>query len=263
MRWIIGDIHGMFRPLDALIAEVERKDHSPHFIFVGDYINRGPDSPRVIDRVLQLTHATFLRGNHDDVLDLILHDTCYECHEGGFDAVAAFAWFMNHGLAETLTAYGADYAELEFLVGHPHPQKLKKMVGMIPHRHRQFIHDLLPVVEHPDIYVAHAYWDPDEQDEFPDISARLLLNRQLRHQILWGRYTSEQIRQKKRWKRKGYFGHTPVLNYEPAREMEPIWGPQIVLVDTAAALVPHGRLTAVCVETDEVVQVERTGSIVK
>src|SRR5579884_585200 len=100
MRWIVGDIHGMLRPLDALVTAVGSRDPGAHLIFVGDYVNRGPDSRRVIDLLLTLPRATFLRGNHDDVFDLILHGDCYMCHPDGPNPVAAFAWFMQHGRSE-------------------------------------------------------------------------------------------------------------------------------------------------------------------
>ncbi|MEZ0265596.1 MAG: metallophosphoesterase, partial [Phycisphaerae bacterium] len=44
MRWIIGDVHGMLRPLETLLAEVRRVDSKARFYFVGDYVNRGPSS---------------------------------------------------------------------------------------------------------------------------------------------------------------------------------------------------------------------------
>src|SRR5690348_5650974 len=132
MRWIIGDIHGMAAALDWLIALIEREDHSPHFIFVGDYVNRGPDSPKVIDRILALSRTSCLRGNHDDIFDLVLHGECYSCNENAPDSVSAFTWFMQHGLAETLMAYGADSAELDYLWGHPNPQKLEKILTLVP-----------------------------------------------------------------------------------------------------------------------------------
>lgn len=263
MRWIIGDIHGMFPALDALLGEIEKRDLAPHYIFVGDYINRGPDSPKVIERLLQLRHATFLRGNHDDVMDLILHDTCYMCHEGAPDALSAFAWFMQHGLDQTLTAYGADWAELDFLRHHPSAQRLRSVLSVVPEPHRRFIRDLRPVVEHADIFVAHAYWSPEDSDETPDVLTRLRASPKLRYQVLWGRFTTDQIKRPKKWKRTGYFGHTPVLNYDPTKSLKPLRGPQVVLVDTAAALVPHGRLSGVCAETGEVVQSERSGAIVR
>ncbi len=77
MRWIIGDIHGMLRPLQGLLREVARRDPWAHLLFVGDYVNRGPDARGVIEQLVTLRNAHYLRGNHDDVFDLILHGTCY------------------------------------------------------------------------------------------------------------------------------------------------------------------------------------------
>jgi hypothetical protein len=43
----------------------------------------------------------------------------------------------------------------------------------------------------------------------------------------------------------------------------PIRGPRIVLLDTAAALTSNGRLSAVCVESGELVQVDRAGTVLR
>jgi serine/threonine protein phosphatase 1 len=263
MRWVIGDIHGMLRPLDAILRAVRARDAAARFIFVGDYVNRGPESPGVIDRLLGLSHATFLRGNHDDIFDLILNGRCYISHEESPDAMSAFRWFMNHGLADTLMAYGADWAELEFLVRHPDAARLKRVLDAVPQKHRDFIRSLRAVAEYDDFFVAHAYWDVDEPDTSPDLAGRLLADPSLRQQLLWGRYTDEQIRRKKRWKRTGYFGHTPVNNYRREGEPLPMKGPQIVLLDTGVALGAHGRLSAVCAESGEVIQSDRAGAVLR
>ena len=86
-----------------------------------------------------------------------------------------------------------------------------------------------------------------------------------RERLLWGRFESEEIRRIKAWKRTGYFGHTPVDNYPellPSEEFVPIIGPGIVLLDTACALSPQGRLTAVCHENQTFHQADRFGNIV-
>ena len=44
MRWVVGDIHGMLRPLRALVDAVTQRDAAARLLFVGDYVNRGPDS---------------------------------------------------------------------------------------------------------------------------------------------------------------------------------------------------------------------------
>lgn len=262
MRWVIGDIHGMLRPLEALLKAVWKRDAQARFIFVGDYVNRGPEAPGVVSRLLGLEHATFLRGNHDDIFDLILNGTCYICHHDSPDPLSAFGWFMNHGLAETLMAYGADSAELEFLLRHPNLDRLQRALEVVPEPHRRFFRGLRAVAEYEHFFVAHAFWDPDEPDNSPDLAARLAADVRLRHQILWARYTEAQILRKKRWKRTGYFGHTPVSNYRRGGEVTPVTGPQLVLLDTGAALGAHGRLSAVCPDNNDLIQADRAGAVI-
>ena len=265
MRWVIGDIHGMYDALRGLLDAVGRRDASPRFLFVGDYVNRGANSRGVIELLLGLPGAAFARGNHDDVLDLVLHGECYDPHSAAPDAGAAFAWFMNHGLANTFTSYGVDYAVLEAAERRPTPQKLREIAAAVPEAHRRFIRALPAVVEEPDVFVAHAMWEPEAPDDAPSVAAELAAAPRLRHRVLWGRYTADEIRRPKRWGRTGYFGHTPVEALGPAihrGQNTPVRGPRIVLLDTGAALSPRGRLSAVCVESAEVVQTDRAGAVV-
>ncbi len=264
MRWVVGDIHGMLRPLRALVDAVTRRDAAARLLFVGDYVNRGPDSRGVVDLLLALPSATFVRGNHDDVFDLVLHGSGYD-PTAAPDAGSAFAWFMNHGLASTFTSYGVDYTLLECAARAPTPERLRQVTAAVPEAHRAFFRALPPVIEEPEFFAAHALWDPEEPDEAPGLSVRLQANKRLRHQVLWGRYTAAAVRRPKRWNRTGYFGHTPVETFGSSLyggDNLPIRGPKIVLLDTAVALSPAGRLSAVCVETSECVQADRLGGIV-
>jgi diadenosine tetraphosphatase ApaH/serine/threonine PP2A family protein phosphatase len=63
----IGDIHGCSRALDALLLAVKLTPHD-RLVMLGDYVDRGPDSRGVLERILAL-HASFaivaLRGNHE------------------------------------------------------------------------------------------------------------------------------------------------------------------------------------------------------
>jgi hypothetical protein len=62
-----------------------------------------------------------------------------------------------------------------------------------------------------------------------------------------------------------FFGHTPVANYAATRgnRLVPVTGPSIVLLDTAAALGPTGRLTAYCVENGRFLQADPLGRPVR
>lgn len=66
----IGDVHGCLTALDTLLGFIALKSDD-HLIFLGDYIDRGPDSKGVLDRVIQLRltgQVETLRGNHELML---------------------------------------------------------------------------------------------------------------------------------------------------------------------------------------------------
>ncbi len=66
----IGDIHGCFTALETLLDCLELQPED-RLIFLGDYIDRGPDSHRVLEKLIELSanpRHVFLRGNHDDWL---------------------------------------------------------------------------------------------------------------------------------------------------------------------------------------------------
>ncbi|MGE5607982.1 MAG: metallophosphoesterase [Bacillota bacterium] len=264
MRWIIGDIHGMLKPLEMLVEMVRRADSQAQFIFAGDYINRGPDSRAVIDLLLSLADCScFLRGNHDDIFGEILLGQTYTPNASQGNRLLAYKWFMQHGLDNTLTSYGADWAELEYLLKHPDEQRLDQVLQAIPETHRNFIRNLKPIYEAEDFFVAHGKWDPDDHDQKPSLSYQLSRSTVHRELLMWGRFTSDEIVRPKAWNRIGYFSHTPVENYPkllPRGQYIPIVGPKIVLVDTGVALSPLGRLTAFCHESQAFLQTSHFGT---
>jgi serine/threonine protein phosphatase 1 len=69
--WAIGDIHGQAELLQALLAALPRRP-GDFTVFLGDYLDRGPESRTVVDRVLKeydLSPETtiLLWGNHEAV----------------------------------------------------------------------------------------------------------------------------------------------------------------------------------------------------
>ena len=66
----IGDIHGCSKALDTILAAVQLRPDD-QIITLGDYIDRGPDSMGVIERLLalrRLNQVTCLRGNHEQMM---------------------------------------------------------------------------------------------------------------------------------------------------------------------------------------------------
>lgn len=91
----IGDIHGCALTMDALISRLE-PGQGDHLVFIGDYIDRGPDSKGVIERLIKFKdefNCTFLRGNHEELLLGYIDDGEYDL------------WAINGGIA-TQQSYG-------------------------------------------------------------------------------------------------------------------------------------------------------------
>lgn len=68
--WAIGDVHGEAELLKALI-EVLPLNAGDGLIFLGDLIDRGPDTPAVLDQVLALSaerEVILIRGNHEHMM---------------------------------------------------------------------------------------------------------------------------------------------------------------------------------------------------
>ncbi len=93
----VGDIHGCAISLDAILKKVNLQPDD-HIVFIGDYIDRGPDSKGVIDRLIKLSEeveCTFLRGNHEELMLGYLDNGEYDL------------WAINGGMT-TLDSYGTN-----------------------------------------------------------------------------------------------------------------------------------------------------------
>ena len=107
----VGDIHGCAPALETLLAAIELTPDDT-LITLGDYIDRGPDSRGVIDRLLQLQsqcQLISLKGNHELLMLRALADSS----QLNF-------WMLSGGLA-TLASYGGigeiPAAHIDFLQG--------------------------------------------------------------------------------------------------------------------------------------------------
>lgn len=257
MRWIIGDIHGMLKPLELLLNAVGKRDSRAELIFAGDYVNRGPDSKGVVDLLLKLRTARFVRGNHDDTFDLLLNGRCFAMHNQLTTLVPTFEHFLKYGLEQTLTSYGIDWAAIDYVRHHPSQESIAKLLDPVPIAHREFFRRLPVVQEEDEFFVIHAKWDPDEHAGDPSFAQQLSRSVQYRHDVIWGRFTAAEIQSIKPWDRVGFFGHTPVTMYVKDGDLAPIVGSKCVLLDTACAVHVDGRLTAWCFEEDLYIQADR------
>ena len=96
--WFIGDIHGEIDLLDSLLRAVLNYDPD-RIIFLGDYIDRGPHSRQVVDRIMELgVPISCLMGNHE-----LMMLSAYEDSHSVFNPMEL--WYRNGGEA-TLQSFG-------------------------------------------------------------------------------------------------------------------------------------------------------------
>ena len=131
----IGDVHGCLDELTSLVAACESASagRPARFVLIGDYVDRGPNSSRVLDLLIERqrrekNRLVCLRGNHDDML-------MRAAREGRTDS-DLMNWWANGG-EQTLDSYGVnDPCELP---AH-HLAWIESLPLTLVDHHRLFVH---------------------------------------------------------------------------------------------------------------------------
>ncbi len=112
----IGDLHGCLAALDTLLAAVQ-PTADDLLITLGDYVDRGPDSRGVLDRLVRLsqTHKLIaLLGNHDQMM-LESRDSTRDMEDwleaGGDGTLASYARPGEPGTLQDVPAEHWDFLE--------------------------------------------------------------------------------------------------------------------------------------------------------
>lgn len=102
---VVGDIHGYVDKFENALALADFKSDTDRLVLLGDYVDRGPYSRRVLDKVMGLVSegAVSLMGNHEKMM----LDAMNSVIEGKIDPSAMEQWFANGGEA-TLRNYRSD-----------------------------------------------------------------------------------------------------------------------------------------------------------
>ncbi|WP_306117889.1 MULTISPECIES: metallophosphoesterase family protein [unclassified Roseitalea] len=162
--YAIGDVHGyrglldtLLQAIDAELAENPPADY--RIVCLGDYCDRGPDTPGVIETLIARRAAdsklVCLKGNHDDWMLTMLSDP---------HAVASgwLAW----GGRETLRSYGIDHDH----AGRDLDALSAVFSAALPAAHRAFLESLALFHVQGDFLFVHAGIRPDVaiKDQAPD-----------------------------------------------------------------------------------------------
>lgn len=154
--YAVGDIHGRLDLLEALLAQIAaddaaRPDSDTMLLFLGDLIDRGPQSAQVVERLRQLkadgANIRLLLGNHEEVFLTALSGD-----------EKALKFFNRIGGRETILSYGISADEYNNL---DYPDLLALLIARVPPQHREFIEGFEDLIILGDFAFVHAGVRPD------------------------------------------------------------------------------------------------------
>ncbi len=219
--YAVGDVHGRADLLEALLGEIAA-DGARHpaaekrLIYLGDYVDRGPDSSAVIDLVLRVAPRGFsvvpLMGNHEEMMLRFLDDIA-----------VGRTWMMNGGDA-TLRSYGVEAPGM-FSGTAAFRQAQQRFAERLPARHRSFLEALGVMRVEGDYLFVHAGLRPG-----------VPLDEQQPEDLLWIR--DEFLESTRDFGKVVVHGHTITLN--------PEFRPNRIGIDTGAYR--SGQLTCLVLE---------------
>ncbi|MBV9567369.1 MAG: serine/threonine protein phosphatase [Hyphomicrobiales bacterium] len=219
--YAIGDVHGRVDLLDAAFARnddnlMRATPHRVVHVFLGDYVDRGPSSREVLDRLVERArahHVICLKGNHESYLVEFLHDP------------SVLGDWRHFGGLETLRSYGLDPT------ANPNSFEERSLASAfaaaLPPSHRRLLQKLGASFSCGDFFFAHAGVKPG-----------VPLAQQSEHDLLWIR--DDFLLSEQDFGKVIVHGHTPVL--------QPEFRPNRINIDTGAYAT--GRLTCLMIEQD-------------
>ncbi len=151
--YAVGDIHGRADLLAAILRQIEgdaRRSGTLDqltLVFLGDYVDRGPDSRAVVERLLgglpEGFDTHFLKGNHEAILLDFLDDAWRLEH-----------WLVNGG-EPTMRSYGVDTERLSRSAARPETWRMA-FAEALPETHLRFFKSLKLSVSFGDYLFVHA-----------------------------------------------------------------------------------------------------------
>src|SRR5688572_15833185 len=163
--YAIGDIHGRLDLLDMLLEKIEadvasRKPKRNFIVFLGDLVDRGPDSAGVVERLRNFrptwARPIFLAGNHEEVLLRMI---------AGEKKILP-SW-LKYGGVQCAQSYGLDPEAMRMLDEEAALQLIK---AKVPRAHAEFLESFSDTFRFGDYLFVHAGIRPgialEEQDRF-------------------------------------------------------------------------------------------------
>jgi serine/threonine protein phosphatase 1 len=225
MLYAVGDIHGEREMLSELLGKLPLAP-GDRVVFMGDYVDRGPDSKGVVDKLIAFSHqhvCEFLLGNHESMfLDFLGWQ--------GSEYFGGDAFLMNGG-DRTLASY--DYFRQ---IGPGKPE------FSLPPGHADFFRRLKLYHREGDYLFLHAGIG---RDLLAESDVEWALKRAHTEDLLWDRASTDLPHA---------LGVTIVYGHTPGADFQVRWNsPFSIGIDTGA--VYGGRLTAIRLPDETLFQV--------
>jgi serine/threonine protein phosphatase 1 len=162
LTYVIADLHGRFDLLQAALATIAQHASGRPFkiVTLGDYVDRGPHSRQVIERLMAVQAAganlICLKGNHEYMMHRALTRTWFSSASRAHSQT----WWKHNGGESTLTSYGNK-------VPSDHLRWMKNLPTIHVDEHRIFVHagvdPTKPLDEQTDEYLLwHRYPEGDD-----------------------------------------------------------------------------------------------------
>ena len=221
--YAVGDVHGRLDLLEQVMARIDHDcGNAPSTnaieVYLGDYIDRGPASRQVVDRLIARggeRNTVFLKGNHETYVgEFIANPTILADWRqyGGFETL------MSYGLQPAMKTDAAEEVELA-----------KAFSFMLPKSHQHFLKSLPLFVTFGDFFFVHA-----------GVRPRVPLKQQREEDLLWIR--DDFLLYEDDFEKVVVHGHTPVREPDIRRNR--------INIDTGAYAT--GRLTCIMLERDRI-----------
>jgi len=271
MKYAIGDIHGHYNHLYNLISRICKQDPNAEFIFMGDYADRGPNSKEVIAFLIQFSKykkCTFLRGNHDDVINCLLGNTPlfdlkYFVPYGSNPSEhyqSVYDWWRKHGLNEFLQSYNIHASDCVLPTYIPAyiPDSHKEFFNKTRLFHAEIVNDKTYLFVHAHVPEYYANFKKNiDMISNAEIFPSGVDNQTVLFSCLWQTINPTLLDRRNNIERNGrvyhqeeilVVGHTPCSNLNSDNRHHAIIGNGIIAIDSGVCF--GGHLTAYCLETE-------------
>lgn len=149
--YAIGDVHGRLDLLTDLLAKIEADNEllppaKVYLVFLGDLVDRGPDSHGVIEHLLlhppQFGRSVMIKGNHEEFFLSVL--------EG--DAKMVVPW-LSYGGYECAESYGVTKG---WVLNATPESVIERLTRQVPQTHQSFLKDMADTFRFGDYLFVHA-----------------------------------------------------------------------------------------------------------